>query len=557
MFDEESQIIIEYKDYVNIKDKYKKILYKRIYYNFKINIKLLKFLIIIFLIFLSYNNKFFALNLKEKLITKFSIKDKIINNKINNITKIFESTNNINKNDSFINIDKNIYTFIDKIINKESLYNGNNLINNNIFKNNSYLLMYQNNIINNHINFNLEKNMNFTNNEFINIDNIKINITNEQEKEISVYKIISNELFLENETLNIKNIQEEIKNFKNKIYNTSFSNKEDLYNRINPKISIIITVYNQESYINSIYNCIQNQSLKDIEIIFVDDASIDNSFKQINELMKEDKRIKYIKNFINKGQFYSRYLGIQNAKGEYILVIDPDDLLLNNILIKAYKFAIHFNLDIVQYYHLKGNFTKNVLRKMNISGIFYNIQIKNIFFNCSYRYLWDKLIRREIFIESIEFIKEKYRNTRIIIHNDEVACFCVFRVAKSYGILEQIGYFYNRENSNSITKYNFKPENINGRFHTLFTIMEFYYEQSDNNRFEKTMGGYNFFELRINYMYKRKIKYLTNGFNYINNILDLYLNSPFFNDNQKKNLKKFKIKINKQKLKIFNLYSIY
>ena len=317
MFDEESQIIIEYRDYINIKDKYKKILYKRINYNFKINIKLLKFLIIIFLFFLFYNKRVFALNLKEKFIIKFSIKDKIINNQINNITKIFESTNNIIKNDSFININKNIYTFIDNIRNNESLFYGNNLINNNIFKNNSYLLMYQNNIINNHINFNLEKNMNFTNNEFINIDNIKINIANEQEKEISVYKSINNELFLENESLNIKNIQEEIKKYKNKIYNISFSNKEDLYNRINPKISIIITVYNQESYINSIYNCIQNQSLKDIEIIFVDDASVDDSFEQINELMKEDKRIKYIKNIINKGQFYSRYLGIQNAKGEY------------------------------------------------------------------------------------------------------------------------------------------------------------------------------------------------------------------------------------------------
>ena len=189
---------------------------------------------------------------------------------------------------------------------------------------------------------------------------------------------------------------------------------------------------------------------------------------------------------------------------------------------------------------------------MNISGIFYNNQIKSIFFNCSYRYLWDKLIRREIFIESIKFIKEKYRNTRIIIHNDEVACYCVFRVAKSYGILEQIGYFYNRENSNSITKFNFQPKNINGRFHTLFTIMEFYYEQSDNNRFEKTMGGYKFFELRINYMFKNKIKYLTNGFNYINSVLDLYLSSPFFNENQKQNLERFKIKINNQKFLINN-----
>jgi len=51
-------------------------------------------------------------------------------------------------------------------MNKESLYNRKYLINSNIFKNNSYLLVYKNNIIYNHINFDLEKNINFTNNEF-------------------------------------------------------------------------------------------------------------------------------------------------------------------------------------------------------------------------------------------------------------------------------------------------------------------------------------------------------------------------------------------------------
>ena len=80
--------------------------------------------------------------------------------------------------------------------------------------------------------------------------------------------------------------------------------------------------------------------------------------------------------------------------------------------------------------------------------------------------------------------------------------------------------------------------------------MNFYYEQSDNNTFDKTMGGYNFFELRVNQVYNQKIKYLTNGFNYINKVLDLYLNSPFFNNKQKNNLKLFKIKINNQKEKI-------
>ena len=366
-----------------------------------------------------------------------------------------------------------------------------------------------------------------------------------------IYKPIKNELFLRNETINIKYIQEEILGYKKNSVNVSFDNKEIFYKRDNPKITIIITIYNQKEFIKTIYSCIQNQSFKDIEIIFIDDNSMDDSFKQINELMKEDKRIEYIKNSINKGQFYSRYVGIKKAKGEYILVIDPDDLLLNNILKKSYELAKYYDLDIVHYYHMKGTFSKNVIRKIKFFGNFYNEQVKNIYFNCSYRYLWDKLIKKKVYVESIEFIKEKYRNSRIIIHNDEVACYAVFRVAKSYGILEEIGYFYNRENSNSITKFNYKPENINGRFNTLFTIMEFYFEQTDNNTFEKTMGGYNFFESRIKKIYYQKIQYLTKGFIYINNIIDLYLNSSFFNKKQKYNLRQFKKKIIKQKSKIF------
>jgi glycosyltransferase involved in cell wall biosynthesis len=316
---------------------------------------------------------------------------------------------------------------------------------------------------------------------------------------------------------------------------------------------VIITIYNQKEFIKMIYTCIQNHSIKDIEIIFVDDASTDGSKRIIKLLMKKDKRIIYIKNAINKGQYYSRYKGVLSAKGKYIIIIDPDDLLLNDILTKAYTLANHYKLDIVHYYHIKGNFTENKFLKLNISGIFYNNTIKKMYYNCSYRYLWDKLILRKTYIKSIIFIKEKYRNSRIIIHNDEVACYAVFRVANSYGILEQVGYFYNRENQKSITKQNFRPENINSRFHSLFTIMEYYFEQSNNNTFEKTNGGYHFFKLRIDFIYRRKIKYLTKGFIYINNTLNLYLESKFFNKTQKNELKKFKDRINKQHMLILNL----
>jgi len=78
----------------------------------------------------------------------------------------------------------------------------------------------------------------------------------------------------------------------------SYENSEDFCKRENPKVSIIITIYNQNNFIENLYAHIQKQELKDIEIIFVDDASTDNSSIIIKQLMEKDKRIVYLKNEI-------------------------------------------------------------------------------------------------------------------------------------------------------------------------------------------------------------------------------------------------------------------
>jgi len=316
-----------------------------------------------------------------------------------------------------------------------------------------------------------------------------------------------------------------------------------------PKISLIITLYNQREYILKIYYCILNQSIKEIEIIFIDDASIDNSLFVVKKLMDKDRRIIYLKNKKNRGQFFSRNKGVLHSKGEYVIIIDPDDLLLNNILIKCYNMAKEYNLDIVQFYHLMGEFKKNKpIILNNNKGIYFQPETNNLFFNCETRYLWDKLIRRNIFIKSIYFMKKKFRKERFIIHNDETACFGIFKSAYSYSQLEEIGYFYNRESFNSTTKNNFLPENINGRFHSIFAIMDYYFEQSENNIYEKTKGGYRFFEYRIVRRYEDKIEFLTKGFKYINKILTKYIKSPFFNSTQRELLISFRNKITIQKL---------
>ena len=196
-------------------------------------------------------------------------------------------------------------------------------------------------------------------------------------------------------------------------YNISFKNENDFYKRENPSVSLIITIYNQERFINKSYAFIQNQELKDIEIIYVDDASTDNSSSLIKHLMENDKRIVYLKNDINRKQYYSINIGVLNAKGEYILSIDPDDLLLNNILIKAYKTAKKYDLDILQFYMMLGtgnNFRLFKEVKYKSGFMCNNTEIRKIFYYGKSRNLPDKLIKRNIYLKSISFMPKELYN---------------------------------------------------------------------------------------------------------------------------------------------------
>ena len=314
----------------------------------------------------------------------------------------------------------------------------------------------------------------------------------------------------------------EIKKYKYSKIN--IEGKKDYIKKRNPKISLIITIYNQESFLKYAYFYIQKQELKDIEIIFVDDASSDNSSKLIYSLMKNDKRIIYIRNKVNKGAFHSRNEGILLSKGKYILIHDPDDLLLNNILIKSYEMAEYYKLDILQFYAIRGSFDKNKIWKRNKykSGILYSEEVKNVFFFSVTRTLWDKLIKREIFVKSINSMSEEFRKEKYIVHSDDTIFWGIISSTNSYGFLEQIGYFYNFENPESIVHHYFDINMINLIFRSLFSTLKYYYFQTKENKIEKNYVCYKFFEEKIYNTHRNMTIYLTDGFDYIH-ILCLYL----------------------------------
>ena len=123
-----------------------------------------------------------------------------------------------------------------------------------------------------------------------------------------------------------------------------------------PVISVIIPVFNTEKYIGNCINSVIAQTLKDIEIICVNDCSADNSLEILQNFAKKDNRIKIIDLKENKGVSNARNTGIDLAQGEYIYLIDSDDWLDTNYLeemlkkIKETKSNVIINANFVNEY---------------------------------------------------------------------------------------------------------------------------------------------------------------------------------------------------------------
>lgn len=120
-----------------------------------------------------------------------------------------------------------------------------------------------------------------------------------------------------------------------------------------PKISIIIPVYNVEKYLRECLDSCINQTLEDIEIICVDDCSPDNSIKILEEYQAKDSRIKIFRHEINKNLGAARNTGLQAATGEYVWFVDSDDYIDTKACQILYDAIKEFNVDLLCFSALK------------------------------------------------------------------------------------------------------------------------------------------------------------------------------------------------------------
>ena len=170
------------------------------------------------------------------------------------------------------------------------------------------------------------------------------------------------------------------------------------------KVSIIVPVYGVEKYIDKCLDSLVKQSLKEIEVIVVNDGTKDNSQKIIDKYVKKypDKIKSFIKE--NGGQGSARNYGLEKASGEYIGYVDSDDFIEKDMYKKLYNKAKEKDYDIV----VCGNYNVSEdYQNKNVDAFIsnYNSDLENIFFGKMA--VWNKIYKRDILVKNKLEFKEK------------------------------------------------------------------------------------------------------------------------------------------------------
>ena len=219
---------------------------------------------------------------------------------------------------------------------------------------------------------------------------------------------------------------------------------------VNNLISIIIPVYNAEAYLQRCLNSVLSQTFKNLEIILIDDGSVDNSLQICREFEKKDDRIIVLQNPSNEGVSYSRNRGLEIAKGEYIGFVDADDWIaedhFSGLLEGILKNDCEMSIAKANKYTIEGQCT---LLSDWEEGIYTtNETLINIFSPCGAKgFLWNKLFLAEIIKEhKITF------NPEIYYCEDLLFIACYLRCCKKIYLMSQATYYYWIDGNNTVER---------------------------------------------------------------------------------------------------------
>jgi glycosyltransferase EpsH len=315
------------------------------------------------------------------------------------------------------------------------------------------------------------------------------------------------------------------------------------------KISIIIPLFKSEFFLNKLNYSLVHQTYSNLEIIYVNDGSPDNSLKLVQEFQLHDSRIKIIdKN--NEGQAAALNDGIAMCTGDFIMFIDADDWIELNTCELAIDAATRYDVDMVFWPNIKEYPTKSIkypsffpssklfkgediiyLRRRMIGLI--NDELINPLSTDAFNAGWGKIYKAEI----IKKNKIIWTDTKIVGSSDVLFNAQLMPYIKSAYYLDVHLYHYNKCNPNSHTKtYNnslkIKMENLFKELNHI--IQEKYFDLKEKKDFEQALNNriaLSTINISLGYVSKG-ISY--SGFKFFKNLIS---SNPF-----KNSYKKFTIK---------------
>ena len=316
-----------------------------------------------------------------------------------------------------------------------------------------------------------------------------------------------------------------------------------------PKITALTTCYNSEKTIKAAIRSIQNQKMAEIEILIVDDGSTDNSLSIIEDLQKEDKRIRIIKNKENSGPLFSKSIGALSAKGKYIMQLDSDDLFINeNIFNICYNEAEKNNIDILEFSGFRSksrilNITKPpriprylrykrnnlTITQPKLSSFIYK-KINNTVDKLIDGYLWGKCIKSEIYRKSLDTLGENIYKQKIYYGDDRIVNFVLFKMANSFKFINEYGIVYYNTPHSILNSLN-EIRNCHDELINIMTIFNF----------TKNSTNVIFAEFELKYRWNILIKPGLNEENskYAKDLINQMLQCSYINKENKKEIENY------------------
>lgn len=221
------------------------------------------------------------------------------------------------------------------------------------------------------------------------------------------------------------------------------------------KVSVIVPVYNTQKYLRTCLDSLVHQTLKDIEIVVVDDGSTDGSTDIIREYSEKYPEI--IKAFYNKnsGVSASRNFGISKATGKYIGFVDSDDYVKRELFLKLYNYATKNDVDIVLFDWIVKNGNMEYVASANLN--YSTDPVKN--YIIAPPMPWNRIVKRDILVEC------PYKDG--IIYEDLEAIPSYILKTKKVDFLNYVGYYYVVRDTSIMNQKKF-----NKKFLDIFTALE-------------------------------------------------------------------------------------